>query len=263
MALNHYFIFSAIALSILSGCGVSIFEPAEVNLPEIEILSVAQDASTTLVTVDIQGGSALLELAGVAYGEQADFQTTDQQVIYQVLQPGTYDLPIGGLTPERQYYLRAFVRDEFAYAESQTASFLVPRPEAPTIPCTLVRNQIRDEGLTFNEPRVSATTGSGGGGRYGARIESGIGGPIITLNFASVPNSGIYQTSDFNTLATSAEHVFISYQRGFVQGSAQVDQAVYVEKLGDQQYLISFCDISYTISGSSGLFSFTGQVEVN
>ncbi|MGH1438314.1 MAG: hypothetical protein ACRBG0_28025 [Lewinella sp.] len=62
-------------------------------------------------------------------------------------------------------------------------------------------------------------------------------------------------------MALNASNVFISYHTGFQQGTAQVDQPVYVEKTGEQDYLISFCDMECTLGGST-VFSFTGQVRV-
>jgi len=250
-------------LFFLTGCGFGIFESGEINSPEIEILSISQDDESTLITVQIRAGSFELELAGVSYNREENFSIVENQSLYGVTDAGVYELSVDGLTPERTYYFRAFVGEDSAYAESQTVSFFVPRPVAPAIPCMLVQNQINDRGATFNNPLITTNNGVGGGSQYGFRIDSGIGGSIITVGFVNLPTSGIYQTSTFGGLDTNARNVYIGYRSGFLEGSIQTGQSVYVEKLGERHYLVSFCDMRYTVSGSSTVFTFTGQVEVS
>lgn len=254
----------SVAISLLaSACaGIDIFGDGEGMEPQVEILSFSQEGDTTWLLVDIVQGDRPLNFVGIAYSQEVEIDLVENQSLYEVEGSGTYDIPVAGLEPEQMYHFVAFVGQQYSLVESEADSFFVPRPVSPEAPCMVTMNVIEDRGGTYDNLSVSRDGGYADLGEYGLTISTGLGRPRITVNFSSVPTSGIYTTSTYDRLESKPQNVFLFYRVGVLQTSIDPEQDVFVEKLTENHYLISFCEMTYSFPDISGTWEFSGQVEV-
>lgn len=244
---------------LATGCtGISIFDKKDYSLPVVSITSIIQDGDTTRVAVEVTPGLQPLDFLGIAFSQEADFAIEDNQQLYPLTKAGSLEIALAGLESEKTYYFRVFMGDAQYLAESGVVSFFIPRPDAPVIPCQVTLNTISHPTAAFDVYYVREVNPNGSYTNYGLGLEAGQ--VTMTFSFVSVPTSGTYTTVSNSDRAIAARDVHGAISlNGFQFGSFTEGQSIYVEKLGDKHFIVSFCDLAHSLN--SVLYS--GQVEID
>lgn len=251
--------FLAVLAILAAGCtGIDIFGKGDLPLPEISITSITQDGDSTRVAVDIVQGYQPLDFLGLAFSQEPGFTMEDNQQLFPLEEAGSVEIALARLEPENTYYFQAFLGDVQFYAESEVASFFIPRPSPPDIPCELTLNTISNQAAVYDVYFVREVNPTGFYTNYGLSLEAGR--VTMTFSFNTVPNSGTYTTVSNPNKAIDSRDVYGSLQIGGFQvqfGSFDEGQDLFVEKIGDKHFIVSFCEWTHNL----GTSRYSGQVE--
>ncbi len=242
----YIFLFTGGLILALSAC--DLFESNDYKLPIIEITGFFQDKDTTLVQVSADDSGTELEYIGISYNQTGNPHVTENQILFG---PGSGELllPVEELTPESLYYFRAFIVEENVFAESEVDSFRVPLPEPPIPPCTL------EEGVIMDGINVYDDLSSGTSDTYEGYVlivyPANLTGGSFRFTFIDYPTSDVY------TPSYELDYEFPNWVRVEYWGTGapiknfEREGAVYIEKLEDFKWSVSFCGLKYQLGSAS------------
>jgi len=226
-----------IIIAPFSSCKFDLFEKNEFNIPEVSIDNIEQNFDTTFLDVTVNSNDDFIELIGMSYKKNEIPVVTNNQTLFEG-GVGQFRVPIIDLDPENEYFFKAFAGNGYSYGESEPQSFNVPL-RTPIVPCELNENRIIFNGL---DQTINSISFDHDNDDY--TISASSSNMSIRLEFTSPPTSAIYTTAtDFlgsdNNSNRKVSIDITSWQWYIIADYGKV----YVEKKGENQYNISFCDL--------------------
>jgi len=239
-----------IAFSFFFGCG--IYEDKEIYLPEVRIDNISASSDSIYTDVTVIANGAKLEALGLAFersiaklNEKVGLDVKENMLVYGIDSEGEYRVAIPVPDPEITYYFKAFVTEEYLYAESMIDSFLTPRPEAPIVPCVVNANVLTYKGVNYSlidtdwSPNIRPN-------EIRAVFASSNGNITINFEFNQLPFSGNYTTSNLIDNETRFVEFSITTNSEWFIAFEGID--VYVNNIDDSSIEITICE---EIIGSS------------
>jgi hypothetical protein len=225
------------------------------NSAYIEVASVTQNGQATIITADLIGTKSYWDNSGNTVGIFYEKGKTPELIDKNFVQSYIDDnnqivISLRGLTPGATYYFRPYIASMEKEDIGEAYSYTIKPYEAPSVPCTLETGNLIDRGTTYSI--------SGGNGnlvsvnKYLVEISTGFGmsSPRMTFQFLEKPQTGTYTTTDHSPFADPMEvYVYINKNGGsFYDNCAMFkDQSIYVTPIDNDNVLISFCDLNYTM----------------
>lgn len=171
---------------------------------------------------------------------------------------GTFTSTMSGLMPNTRYHVRAYATNSAgtAYGEERSFTTLQAPDTSGKAPCSPQANSVKYNGYTIDYGDAYAGTAGVSVGNY--IIDGQAMYSDLSIEFMEVPKSGKYVTSnemsfmgkgDCSVSGVFGEGAFTFYY------AAQAGDTVYVKKLGNDRYSVTFCNL--TFSSASAGFSFT------
>lgn len=228
---------------------------------------VGQDSIMLHGTVLSSGGT--IDYWGTSYSEDSIFFMSENQALYrrdryELGEYNQFSSLITGLPEGDTFYYQTFAANSGSYGISPVTAFVVPSFAGFEAPCELTSGMIE----LVNDEVVSGTRKGEVYSQYGDyAIVVSTGGPFsgfeIKFDFPLQPTNGVYNVKEFSSYnynSTNRE-VFIRVTGGWGTGSSLSGGKLYVTLNPDGSYILEFCDIEISLSGST--FDMIGKVEVN
>lgn len=229
----------------------------ELSVTTTEITSISNNEAFTGGTINDDGDQSILS-TGVCWST-TPAPTINDEVLEDFGSGATFTSQLTGLLPNTEYFVRAFIGTEQEVAYGQELSFTTTNV-APTVPCNIQDNKL--DILTVNN-NFSYTSVLFIEDAFGDFVLMGSGsGSDLRIYFENVaPSTGIYTTASQGFLANNECSVAGTFfNRTF---RADLDHDIYVEKISDDQYNISFCDLSFgCVDTSFALPNFTANANL-
>lgn len=220
-------------------CKFDLFTEYKYNYPIVTIENIEQHNDTTFVDVKVAESEDPIELIGLSF----DTDTVPDIAINQSLFQGDIGasrIYLVGLEPETDYNIVAFAGNGYSYAVSEHQSFTVPLISS-TAPCELEDNHVKYKGGDY-------TFTSTGIRKLNDRIEIKASSSqfSMTMFFSEHPTSAIYTTtSDYYPKFREVGVEFTIGNWWVIKENSKV----YITKLGDKKYNISFCALEVQTNG--------------
>lgn len=206
-------------------------------------------------SIELDGGESITE-RGVCISQSPN-PTTDDSTFYGGSGLGTFNVTATGLTPNTEYHVRAYAINSKGTFYGSDKLFKTMDPAWILPPCTISPNTFYMESnpQTFNY--VSIETGDLLFEGNFALKANGLEGDL-NIYFSEEPITGKYVTAssvdEFPYTTCFVDGIFGGFSGSFYFSAAPGD-TVYVENLGNGNFKMSFCDLTF----ASTEFTFTGK----
>ena len=258
MKTNTYILIALFAV-FLTACN----EEKYLRVPAVETLSVQMWDNNVIISGKVTDSGNVGVSAGVYFTQgHKPKSATENQILLDVANDGSFQAVISELKEDSTYYFGTFVLSSIGFGLGEIIAFKVPRFAAPVSPCenTLTTNHVKDGNQIFS---VSASTEISPLETYDFILNKG-SFPEITFSFKDKPITGIYETvSQVDRLGSNSQiSVKISKNIGYTYYASTVShgQLVYVNCVEENNFIISFCDLSYAMNYEN--YSLTGRFEI-
>lgn len=211
----------------------------ELSVTTTEITAISNNEALTGGTIVDDGGQPILS-AGVCWNT-SPAPTVNDQVLEDFGSGDTFTSQLTGLVPNTEYFVRAFIGTGQEVAYGQELSFTTTNV-APTVPCSIQDNKL-DMLTLSNDYSYSSVIFSEDA--FGDFVMTGGGsGSDLRIYFENVaPSTGVYRTASQGSLTNGECSVAGTFFNMTFRAASGQD--VYVEKISDNQYSISFCDLPF------------------
>ena len=150
-----------------------------------------------------------------------------------------------GLIPDTTYYVRAYASNSNGINYGNELSFTTTNMVG-TVPCTIADNKLQLVGLNNNYiyNSVIFTTSSGSLIVGDVGFTASGSGSDLRIEFDIIPETGIYQTANIDVNIPNGKCIVNGtfFNQGY---RAAAGHDVYVEKMSDGVYRMSFCDVPF------------------
>jgi hypothetical protein len=239
---------------------LSCTDQEEMEFPSItttSITSITNNRASSGGTVSNNGGSTLLSI-GVCWNTSPN-PTIDDSILLDSTGGSNFTSDISGLNADTTYFIRSFAANDTGISYGNELSFTTTNV-AVIAPCAVPDNKLEMLNFNneFNYTSVLFTTAGLLVGDHGL-LSSGTGSDL-RIEFGNVPETGIYKTIGFGNPIRSTECVVNGtfFNQGYRAASGY---DVYVEKINDGQYSMTFCDLSFG-TGTTSFPSFTAKANL-
>lgn len=220
----------------------------ELIISTMAISAITNTEALTGGTIIDDGGKPIFSV-GVCWSTSVMPTVDDDEFLEDFGNGASFTLQLTDLTPDTQYFVRAFMGtgEEIVYGEE--LSFTTTN-DAPTPPCSVQANRLEMSNLSNSFSFNSALMMTDAFGDYWVQA-SGNGGDVRIYFNEDEPVSRIYKTKSWTDLPPStvsecridATLFNQTYRLG-------ADHDVYIEKTGTNQYNITICDFTLPSPGN-------------
>jgi len=233
--------------------------------PEVETTSVELVGTDVIVTGKVLDDGNAGMILGFTYdvNKEPYFVVTNQILVKQMYDDGTFRASIPNLKEDSTYYFKAFVLGDYGYAIGKTVKYTVPRFTAPEAPCesNLTENKIHDVWVEYSQTQnYSVTVSSSISNRfpetYDITVDCGYLKPEITFSFREKPTTGIYSTTAAIEQYSEGNVAVTVFKSNYY--TIKSLQSVYVNRENNDRIVLSFCDLIYTVNERE--YSLSGKV---
>lgn len=164
------------------------------------------------------------------------------------------------LLPATLYYARSYAKNSSGIAYGNQVEFTIEMEDV-NAPCSPTNNTINHQGQTITFGGVQAGENHNFYGNYGV-FASGLRGDL-RVDFSHVPETGIYAVvSDFSLNQTLNECKFSAtidqgYLNAWCTSAPSPGKLIYVNKLAQDSYDITFCDMEFSCLVGYNNYNFT------
>jgi hypothetical protein len=242
-------------------------EDAENNDP-VENLPVIQTKIVTSITANsaqsggeiIDEGSSSLLNKGICWSTSEN-PTIDDNVNIATELSTSFDSSLNDLEPETTYFVRSFATNDTGIAYGNQIEFITDQEEVDP-PCSPELNTITHQGMTVDfSNNFSSGENYATFGNYGV-YAVGIQGDL-RIDFSHEPETGIYTLVNDFSLNQTLNEAYISavldqgFLNAFCTSAPSSGDLIYVDKLNEGNYSITFCDIEFSCLVGNNSYNFT------
>ena len=237
-------------LLVFIGCTGESSDDVDENLPVIATVEVTLITDYSAQT----GGEIISEGTSPVTGKGVCWSTNQNPTIddkYVVADGGDtrFTSELINLEPETQYFVRSYATNATGISYGDAVEFVTEELQI-NAPCSPEANTMDHQGMlmTFGKPLAGEQHGHFGD--YGV-IANGSRGDL-RVDFSHVPMSGIYTiVSDFSLNKTLNECMIsavvdMGTLNSWCTSGPSAGDSVYVVRLGEGSYSITFCDVEFS-----------------
>ena len=252
-------VFLTFSLLIFPSCELDLFEKYEPCEPVIEISEIIPSSSGVQINGRIiDKGVSDIEFIRVTIGLEGPSYVNNQ--IPVAFSENNFQTFVSGLETDTSYYFMAFASNDCGIRYSEAKKFYIPISEPPTVPCTVPENQVYYNNVyqTMSSVQSGNIAGVNMQGSFGLLGSNQTGNLKVLADFYSVPANGIYTTVDNTGSSLAPGKVILRIQGSGTWRQVESGGNVYVENIDDQEFQVSFCDLSYSVLGTN--YEFKGNL---
>lgn len=232
---------------ITDGYNTSIQKPLYVKTSDIDIVTT----NFAIVGADsVHQGGSFLTKKGVVWSKSNMPTIDDNYADYGGLVEsiGGYSFELNYLDNNTKYYLRAFAENAGGITYGDQVEFTTYDQVVPP-PCSPDSNHVEYDVIGVSD--IDFYGISAGTSNYIASYEiAGVGiGGDFDIYFQQAPESGLYKTHSSNNYFEDDECVVIANIGNSLKTALSGDY-IYVEKLGEDSYNVTFCNLRFYYSSS-------------
>lgn len=244
--MNHISkVFYFLLLIAITGCSK---DEVDENLPVVTTTAVSliTENSARCGGEIIKEGTSPVSTKGITWSTEPDPTIDDNHTIISD-ESSTFESELTDLEPETKYFVRSYATNSSGTVYGNQIEFTTLEVMAP---CSPEDNTLNHDGMKITYTSINAGENYSFFGEYGV-MGSGMFGDL-RVDFNHVPKSGVYKiVTDFSLNRTLNESIISAVVDQGVMNSwctsrPSAGAEIYVTKLSEDSYKITFCAIEFS-----------------